>query len=84
MSVPEFDIFRGVLGSTDVLWLETVEGLGAAKKRMDEIAREHPGRYFVFYSHERTVLASTNTQLGATTEICKSADALERQIRRQV
>ena len=65
MSVPTFDIFRGALGSTDVLWIEAVEGLGAAKRRMDEIARERPGRYFVFYSHERTVLASTNTELSA-------------------
>jgi hypothetical protein len=64
MSVPKFDIFRGALGSTDLLWIEAVEGLGAAKQRMDEIAREQPGRYFVFYSHERTVLASTNTELG--------------------
>jgi len=61
MFVPTFDIFQGAVGSTDVLWIEAVEGLAAAKQRMDEIAREQPGRYFVFYSHERTVLASTNT-----------------------
>jgi hypothetical protein len=67
----EFDIFRGAFGSTDVLWTEAVEGLAVAKQRMDEIARERPGRYFVFYSHTRTVLASTNTQLGATSRDLK-------------
>ena len=64
MSVPKFDIFRSFLESSDVLWVEAVEGLGAAKRRMDEIAREQPGRYFVFYTHERTLLASTSTQRG--------------------
>ena len=61
MSVPKFDIFRGALGSPDVLWIEAVEGLGAAKQRMDEIARVEPGRYFVFYTHTHAILASTNT-----------------------
>ena len=65
MNRPEFDIFQGAFGSADVLWIEAVEGLAAAKQRMDEIALERPGRYFVFYSHERTVLASANTELGA-------------------
>jgi len=65
MNRPAFDIFQGTFGSRDVLWIEAVEGLAAAKQRMDEIACKRPGKYFVFYSHERTVLASTNTGLGA-------------------
>ena len=61
MNVPWFDIFEGDFGNNDVLWIEAVEGLGAAKQRMDEIALERPGRYFVFYSQGHAVLASTNT-----------------------
>ena len=48
MTVPTVDIFRGALSSADVLSIEAVEGLGAAKQRMDELAREKPGLYFVF------------------------------------
>jgi hypothetical protein len=58
MSVPKFDIFQRDLGSTEVLWMEAVESLGAAKQQMDEIAREQPGKYFVFYTHTRAILAS--------------------------
>ena len=61
MDVPWFDIFEGDLRSKDVLWIEAVEGLGAAKQRMDEIACERPGRYFVFYAHTHAILASRNT-----------------------
>jgi hypothetical protein len=66
MTVPTFDIFRGALGSADVLWIEAVEGLGAAKQRMDELAREKPGPYFVFSSCRQAVLAAINTTLSVT------------------
>jgi hypothetical protein len=40
---PKFEIFAGHSGSNDVLWLETVEGLAAARSRMEEIAAQKPG-----------------------------------------
>ena len=61
MTAPKFDIFLGFFGNQDAVWLECVEGLAAAKQRMDEIARERPGRYFVFDPPNRAVLASADT-----------------------
>jgi hypothetical protein len=61
MIVPKFDIFRGTSGNTDAVWIEAIEGLAAAKQRMNEIAQENPGAYFVFYPPRRALLASTDT-----------------------
>ncbi len=55
---PKFDIFAGRFGSTDILWLETIEGLAAARVRMEEIAAQEPGPYFVFFTSDHSVLAS--------------------------
>jgi hypothetical protein len=66
MTIPKFDIFLGFFGNQDAVWLECVEGLAAAKQRMDEIARERPGQYFVFYPPNRAVLASTDTTKSAS------------------
>jgi hypothetical protein len=55
---PKFDIFAGHFGSADVLWIETVEGLAAARSRMEEIAAQTPGPYFVFFTSDHSVLAS--------------------------
>jgi hypothetical protein len=55
-----FDIFQGP-GKHDALWLECVEGLDAATKRMDEIAAERPGMYFVLNLFDCLVLAQTDT-----------------------
>ncbi|HEY6467556.1 MAG TPA: hypothetical protein VIY69_16260 [Candidatus Acidoferrales bacterium] len=58
--VPKFDIFSGA-SDRDATWVCSVRGLANAKERMDEIAVERPGRYFIFNAVERTVLAQTET-----------------------
>jgi len=55
-----FDIFRGRYGDKDVAWIEAVEGLAAARERMEEIAAEQPGDYFVFSAYDRRALAVIN------------------------
>ena len=47
MKRPTFDVFSGTPGE-DPLWLETVEGLSNARERMEQLAANEPGRYFVF------------------------------------
>lgn len=59
-TVPKFDIFAGA-PDRDALWMCTVRGLANAKERMDKIAAERPGRYFIFYTPERKVLAHVET-----------------------
>jgi hypothetical protein len=59
--VPKFDIFCGRFPDPNVVWVDAVEGLAAACKRMEQIAAEKPGRYFVFNASDRTVLATTDT-----------------------
>jgi hypothetical protein len=56
----KFDIFSGTVDK-DVLWIEAVEGLGSAKRRMDEIAAKKPGAYFVFHAPTQEVVAATDT-----------------------
>ena len=63
MTTHKFDIFRGLFGNPDAIWIECVEGLAAATHRMDEIADERPGHYFVFDSGRQTVVASIRTDL---------------------
>jgi hypothetical protein len=55
-----FDIFSGHLGE-DALWLEAVEGLSNARERMQKIAEQTPGAYFVFSSMGQSVLARLET-----------------------
>jgi DNA-binding response OmpR family regulator len=59
-AVPKFDIFSGV-PDRDAVWICSVRGLANAKERMDAIAAEQPGRYFIFYALDRSILAETET-----------------------
>ena len=43
-----FEIFAGVYGKGDAIWLECAETLPLAKQRVNEIAAAKPGSYFVF------------------------------------
>jgi len=42
-----FDIYSGVLEKKSV-WVESVRGLDAAKERMEQIADQKLGNYFIF------------------------------------
>lgn len=44
---PRFDIFSGSIDK-DALRIEAVEGLAKARERMEELAANVPGKYFVF------------------------------------
>jgi hypothetical protein len=55
-----FDIFSGA-PDKDAMWIEAVPGLTKARERMEQIAQEIPGRYFVFSTHSRGLLASIDT-----------------------
>jgi len=57
-----FDIFSGHQDG-DAVWLEAVEGLGTAYERMKKLARDTPGRYFIFDAHHHKVLALTDSSL---------------------
>lgn len=59
--VPSFDIFFGE-SDRDAQILERVQGLAAAVERMDCLAREIPGKYFVFSPETHQILARANTQ----------------------
>jgi hypothetical protein len=59
--IPSCDIFRGRFGDKDVVWVEAVEGLAAARQRMEHFASQAPGPYFVFSSFSHMVLAAIDT-----------------------
>jgi hypothetical protein len=50
MIEPKFDIFSGTPG--EHTWIEAVDGLPNAQERIEQIARQSPGRYFVFSIRE--------------------------------
>ena len=55
-----FDIFAGF--GSNALWLECVEGLDAATKRMHELAAKRPGMYFVLNLYDRVIVAKGDTR----------------------
>lgn len=59
-TVPKFDIFSGV-PDRDAVWVCTVQGLATAKERMDRLAAEKPGPYFIFFAPTREIVGRTAT-----------------------
>lgn len=57
---PSFDIFSGA-PDKDATWLECVRGLSNARERMEQIAAEKPGRYFIFAPLSHAILAQIET-----------------------
>jgi hypothetical protein len=57
---PSFDIFSGTMDRY-AMWIEAVPGLAQARERMEQIAKEKPGRYFVFSTANHTILAEIDT-----------------------
>ena len=61
-SEPTYQIFSGCYShDRDVLWLESVVGLADAQERMQTLAAQKPGPYFVFCTHSHAVLAIIDT-----------------------
>ena len=55
MATDAFDLFVGP-PDRDAAWLESVVGLEKARERINQLAAEKPGEYFVFHSRSHTVL----------------------------
>jgi hypothetical protein len=60
VSLPKFDIFSGD-GDKNPRWIEAVEGLAKANERMQQLAEQKPGKYFIFYTGTLTVVANIET-----------------------
>ena len=54
-----FDIFSGT--RKNAVWIETVEGLSAARERPQQIAGEKPGQYFIFSALTRVSVCEIET-----------------------
>lgn len=59
--MPKFDIFRGRYAESQAIWIQAVEGLDAACKRMQELAVQKPDTYFVFDALNKAMLATVDT-----------------------
>jgi hypothetical protein len=73
MKEPSFDIFSAG-PDKDTVWIEAVQGLSNARERMEQIAAEKPGQYFVFSNGSDTILAQTET-FGKPSEEAKAKTA---------
>jgi hypothetical protein len=62
-SAPTYLIFSGRFPETDVLWRESVVGFDAARERMQRLAAQKPGPYFVFSTNMHAVLAAIDSTL---------------------
>jgi hypothetical protein len=67
MKVPRFDIFFGT--HNDAQWIEVVEGLDTASRRMEFYAAKCPGKYFVFDCSEHTIADTIDTSLPGSTRL---------------
>ena len=54
-----FDIFSGT--PKRAMWIEAVEGLSNARERMQQIAGEQPGQYFLFCPSTHTSVCEIET-----------------------
>jgi hypothetical protein len=63
--VPSYEIFSGQFGYTEVLWIESVEGLGSAYDRMKDLAAARPGAYFVFCNRTHKKMAAIDTTIAS-------------------
>lgn len=61
LEVPVFDIFAGMVDK-NAIWVETVRGLSGARERMEVIAKQNPGHYFVFSRTDHSILAKSTQQ----------------------
>jgi hypothetical protein len=57
---PKFDLFSGE-SDKDAVWMEAVSGLSNARERMEALAQQVPGKYFLFSSSSRSILAKIDT-----------------------
>jgi hypothetical protein len=56
----KFDVFSGAIDE-NAFWLERLECLENAKRRMGQIATKSPRKYFAFCDFSHTVVAQTDT-----------------------
>jgi hypothetical protein len=54
-----FDIFSGTFKKA--WWIEAVEGLSNGRERMQQIAKEKPGEYFLFCTRTHASVAEIHT-----------------------
>jgi hypothetical protein len=60
MKEPLFDLFSGT-SEKDAVWRESVEGLSNARRRMEQLAANVPGAYFLYNPLSHTILVKTHT-----------------------
>jgi hypothetical protein len=56
-----FDILSGT-PQANPKWLESVAGLANARKRINELAAQRPGQYFIFNAWNGCVLEQVDTR----------------------
>ena len=56
---PILDIYKGIFAQGQQ-WMESVHGLEGAQERMEQLAAEQPGDYFVFDPQDHRVLSTIN------------------------
>jgi hypothetical protein len=60
MKEPVFDLFSGT-SEKDAVWRESVKGLSNARRRLEQLAANVPGAYFLYNPLTHTILAKTHT-----------------------
>ena len=58
--VPRFDLFSGT-PEWDATWIDAIDGLTKARDRMERLAADKPGRYFIFSTPRSTVVMEIDT-----------------------
>ncbi len=58
MTLPAYDIFKK--HDAALVWVESVQDLATAKKRVEELSKQSPSEYFVFDQRQQRVVARLN------------------------
>jgi hypothetical protein len=56
-----FEIFSGAPEETG-LWVEGIEGLSNARQRVEQIAEEKPGKYFLLSGGSQSIITRIETR----------------------
>ena len=61
VTVETFHVFSGA-PEENGLWVETIDGLSNARQRMEQIATQKPGKYFLFSGSSQSILTRIETR----------------------
>jgi hypothetical protein len=79
--VPRFDVFSGLAGGKNAVWMDCAESFEKARNKMQVLAVENPGHYFVFSAAQQRIVADVDTTDGVQNDSRATNDLAKKLLR---